>query len=369
MLTAPIHVGLVGFGFAGRTFHAPVVEGVPGLRLAAILQRNGDDAAQAYPDARQVRSLPELLAIDSISLVVVATPNDSHAPIARECLLEGKDVVIDKPFALTYAEAAEIAGLAQSRGRLLSVYQNRRWDGDFKTLQKLIASGELGRVVSYESHFDRFRPQRRPGAWREEAGPGTGVLFDLGPHLIDQALVLFGPPEAVSADVRLERDGAAADDAFDLTLYYSSQRVYLSASMLASRPGPHFLVHGTRGSFVKFGLDPQEDALKRGERPGQSVDWGREPSEAWGTLRIGAVGSTAVGSMQDRGVPAQPGEDRKIATAEAGDYRGYYENVRDAILGKAELAVTAQAALRVMRIIELAQQSSRERRVVDFPSG
>jgi len=361
----PIQVGLIGFGFAGRTFHAPIIHGVEGLHLAAILQRHGDDAAQAYPDARVVRSLSEMLAIDSISLIVVATPNDSHAPIAKECLLAGRDVVIDKPFALTYSEATEVAKLAGENGRLLSVYQNRRWDGDFKTLQKLLASGELGRIVTYESHFDRFRPARRPGAWREEAGPGTGVLFDLGPHLIDQALVLFGTPAALSADVRLERDGAAADDAFDITLYYPGMRAYLRATMLASRPGPHFVVHGTRASYVKFGLDPQEDALKRGERPGgerkkDSADWGREPTEAWGTLTIGAVGSP-----NDRGIPAHASEERRVPT-DAGDYRGYYENVRDAILGKAELAVTPPAALRVMRSIELAQQSSRERRVVDY---
>jgi scyllo-inositol 2-dehydrogenase (NADP+) len=358
-----INVGLVGFGFAGRTFHAPVISEVRGLHLNAILQRHGDDASQAYPDARVVRSLPEMLAVDSISLIVVATPNDSHFSIAKECLLAGRDVVIDKPFAPTYAEAAELARLAQSHGRVLSVYQNRRWDGDFKTLQKLIASGELGRVVTYESHFDRFRPARRPGAWREQAGPGAGVLFDLGPHLIDQALVLFGTPDAVSADVRLERHGADADDAFDITLVYPGLRAYLRATMLASRPGPHFVVHGTRGSYIKFGLDPQEDALKRGERPGgskESSNWGREPDEAWGALTFGAVGS-----LNERGIPVQAAEERRVPT-EPGDYRGYYENVRDAILGKAELAVTPTAALRVMRVIELARQSSRERRVVDF---
>jgi predicted dehydrogenase len=356
----PINVGLIGFGFAGRTFHAPIIHGVGGLHLAAILQRHGDDAAQAYPDARVVRSLSEMLALKSISLIVVATPNDSHAPIAKECLLAGREVVIDKPFALTYAEAAEVAKFAEEHGRLLSVYQNRRWDGDFKTLQQLVASEELGRIVTYESHFDRFRPARRPGAWREEAGPGTGVLFDLGPHLIDQALVLFGTPDSISADVRLERDGAAADDAFDVTLYYPSMRAYLRATMLASRPGPHFVVHGTRASYLKFGLDPQEDALKRGERPGNSADWGREPAEAWGTLTVGAVGSPS-----DRGIPAHAAEERRVPTG-VGDYRGYYENVRDAILRKAELAVTPSAALRVMRVIELAQQSSRERRVVAY---
>jgi scyllo-inositol 2-dehydrogenase (NADP+) len=355
-----IDVGLIGFGFAGRTFHAPIIHGVEGLHLAAILQRHGDDAAKAYPDARLVRSLPELLALKSIALIVVATPNDSHAPIAKECLLAGRDVVIDKPFALTYAEAADVAKLAEEHGRLLSVYQNRRWDGDFKTLQKLVSSEELGRIVTYESHFDRFRPARRPGAWREEAGPGTGVLFDLGPHLIDQALVLLGTPAAVSADVRLERDGAAADDAFDVTLYYPGMRAYLRATMLASRPGPHFVVHGTRASYVKLGLDPQEDALKRGERPGSSADWGREPAEAWGTLTVGAVGSP-----NDRGIPAHASEERRVST-DTGDYRGYYENVRDAILRKAELAVTPATALRVMRAIELAQQSSRERRVVAY---
>jgi scyllo-inositol 2-dehydrogenase (NADP+) len=357
---SPINVGLIGFGFAGSTFHAPIIDGVQDLHLAAILQRNGDSAAQAYPEARVVRSLPEMLALNTISLIVVATPNDSHAPIARECLLAGRDVVIDKPFALTHAEAAELAKLAEQRGRLLSVYQNRRWDGDFKTLQKLVAAGDLGRVVTYESHFDRFRPKLRAGAWREQDGPGTGVLFDLGPHLIDQALVLFGPPEAVSADVRLERDGALADDAFDITLHYPRLRAYLRATMLASRPGPHFVVHGTRASYVKFGLDPQEDALKRGERPKLAQDWGTEPTSAWGTLTLGPVGAPS-----GRGIPAHASEERKVPTA-LGDYRGYYENVRDAILGKAALAVTPAMALRVMRVIELANQSSRERRVVDF---
>jgi predicted dehydrogenase len=356
----PIQVGLVGFGFAGSTFHAPIIDGVDGLHLAAILQRSGDSAAQAYPDARVVRSLSEILALDSISLMVVATPNDSHASIARECLLAGRDVVIDKPFAPSDTEATEIADLAESHGRLLSVYQNRRWDGDFKTLQKLVASGDLGRVISYESHFDRFRPELRAGAWREQAGPGTGVLFDLGPHLIDQALVLFGLPDAVSGDVRLERDGAAAADAFDITLHYPRLRAYLRATMLASRPGPHFVVHGTLGSYVKFGLDPQEDALKRGERPRDATDWGREPAAACGILTLGAIGAPS-----GRGIPTHPCEERKIPT-EPGDYRGFYQNVRDAILGKAALAVTPAVALRVMRVIELAQQSSRERRLVDF---
>jgi predicted dehydrogenase len=345
----PINVGIIGFGFAGRTFHAPVIRAVDGLRLVAILQRSGSDAANAYPDVRIARSVQELLSSDSIQLVVIATPNTTHFDLARQCLEAGCHVVIDKPFAPTYAHAAELVSLAEKHGRLLSVYQNRRWDGDFKTLRNLVDSDVLGRIVIYESHFDRYRLQLRPGAWRERAEAGSGVWFDLGPHLIDQALVLFGTPEAVSADVRVERDGAMVDDAFDVTLLYPRLRVLLRGTMLASKPGPRFLLHGTKGSYVKYGLDPQENALKRGETPG-GAGWGKEPPEAWGNL------SQVEGDkLTERVVPT-----------ETGDYRGYYENIRDAILGKAPLAVTPQAALSVMRVIELAVQSSKERRVIQF---
>ena len=345
----PINVGLIGFGFAGRTFHAPVIRAVSGLRLAAILQRKGTEAASAYPDVRIARSVDELLASDSIQLVVVATPNVSHFDLARQCLLAGRHVVIDKPFATTYAEAAELVSLAEKCGRLLSVYQSRRFDGDFKTVRSLLASDALGRVVLFESHYDRYRLQLRPGAWREQAGPGSGVFFDLGPHLIDQALALFGAPEAVSADIRVERDGAVVDDAFDLTLRYTRLRVQLRGTMLASKASAHFVIHGTKGSYVKYGLDPQENALKRGELP-EGPDWGKEPEEAWGTLSL-ADGDR----VTERAVPTEPG-----------DYREYYANVRDAILGKAALAVTPQGAVSVMQVLELARQSSDERRAIPY---
>ena len=345
----PINVGLIGFGFAGRTFHAPVIRAVAGLRLAAILQRKGDDAANRYPDVRIARNLEQLLASDSIQLVVIATPNTSHFVLARQCLLAGRHVVIDKPFATTYAEAAELVSLAEKCKRLLSVYQSRRFDGDFKTVRNLIASEALGRIVLFESHYDRHRLQLRPGAWREQAGPGNGVFFDLGPHLIDQALALFGTPEAVSADIRIERDGASVDDAFDVTLLYPRLRVLLRGTMLASKPAPHFSIHGTHGSYVKYGLDPQENALKRGEAPGGPA-WGKEPPEAWGTLT-----KVEGDKIIERTVPT-----------EAGDYCEYYENVRDAILGRAALAVTPQGALNVMRVLELAQESSCERRVAQY---
>jgi predicted dehydrogenase len=343
-----IDVGLVGFGFAGKTFHAPVISAVDGLRLAAIVQRRGDEAAQAYPTAKLVRSLDELLAIDTIRLVVVATPNTSHADIATQCLLADRDVVIDKPFATTYAEAAELVELA-SQGRLLSVYQNRRWDGDFLTLQKLIAENKLGRIVLFESHFDRFRPHPKENAWRERAEPGSGILFDLGPHLIDQVLVLFGEPESLSADVRAERDWAVIDDAFDVVLHYKKTRAILRATSLASTQTPRFAVQGTGGGYLKYGLDPQEDALKRGQSL-RDENWGYEAPERWGTLLL-AQGENFIAD--------------KLATA-PGDYRKYYENIRDALLGKAQLAVTPEQALNVMHALELANESSRTGRVLPW---
>jgi len=349
MTTELIDVGLVGFGFAGRTFHAPVITAVEGLRLSGVVQRTGADAADLFPGVQVVGSLDDLLTIRSIRLVVIATPNTSHIELARQCLLAGRDVVIDKPFTTTYAEAAELVRMAKDRGRLLSVYQNRRWDGDFKTVHDLIGTGALGKVVRFESRFDRFRPQLRTGAWREQELPGSGILFDLGPHLIDQALVLFGEPQALYADVRAERERAVVDDAFDLTLHYPGMRALLGATMLALKPGPRFVIEGPKASYIKFGLDPQEDALKTKARPTGS-GWGQEPREAWGRL-YRSDGQTRIEEI----VPTQPG-----------DYRGYYENVRDTILGKADLAVTPEQALRVMRTIELAMQSSREWRVVPY---
>ncbi len=344
-----IDVALIGFGFAGRTFHAPVISAVPGLRLAAILHRRGTEGAGQYPGAQIVRDLDELLALSGIRLVVVATPNPTHYELAKRCLLAGRDVIIDKPFATTYAEARELVELAEREQRLLSVYHNRRWDGDFLTVQQLLNRNDLGRLVLFESHFDRFRPQLKPNAWRERPEPGSGVLFDLGPHLIDQAMVLFGRPEAISADVRIERDSARIDDAFDVVLHYPRLRALLRAGMLVSAPAPRFSVQGTHGSYVKFGLDPQEDALKRGERP-EGEAWGTEPEERWGTLRV-----LQGDSLTERPLPTQPG-----------DYRKYYENVRDAILGKVQLAVTPQQALDVMHALELAAESSRKRCAVPW---
>ncbi|MDQ1407199.1 MAG: scyllo-inositol 2-dehydrogenase [Acidobacteriaceae bacterium] len=340
-----IDVGLIGFGLAGRAFHAQVIRATPGLRLAAILQRNGNEAAEKYPDVRVVRSLEELLDIRDLRLVVIATPNETHAPIARQCLEAGRDVVVDKPFATTLKEAEGLVELAKKRGTLITVYQNRRYDGDFQAIRQIVADGTLGRIVRFETNYDRFRPDLKPGAWRERVGPGSGILFDIAPHLIDHALVFFGLPEAVTADIRMERTVAVVDDSFDVMLHYpGGMRAVLRSTMLAVAPRPRFVLHGTRGAFIKQTFDPQEINLRRGYVP-ETGPWGGEPEEDWGVLN-----TVENGVVTKRSVPS--------ATS---DYRDYYANVRDAILGRATLAVTPAHALDVMRVLEMAQESSRTR--------
>jgi scyllo-inositol 2-dehydrogenase (NADP+) len=337
-----IDVGLIGFGLAGRCFHASVIRAVDGLHLAAILQRSGDSAAQAYPDARVVRSLDELLAIDSLSLIVIATPNQTHFPLAKRCLEAGRHVVVDKPFATNLAESRELIQLAKQRNRILTVYHNRRFDADFQALRNTVVSGQLGRVVRFENTYDRFRPNPKPGAWREQPGPGSGVLFDLAPHLLDQAFMLLGQPLTVSADIRTERPGFATDDAFDLFLHYpEGVRALLRATMLAATLRPRFLVFGEKGSYLKRDFDPLEMALRNGHLPAGG-SWLLEKEENWGELTLADGDATTT-----RRVPS------------IGDWREFYSNVRDAILGKVPLLVTTEQALDVMIALELAIESNK----------
>lgn len=346
-----IDVGLVGFGFAGRVFHAPIISAVPGLRLRAIVQRSAGDASVLYPQATVVKSVEELLAIDEIRLVVVATPNTSHFGLAKQCLLSGKDVVVDKPFTTTYQEASDLIGLAKQHRRLLTVYQNLRSNGDFRTIRALVEGQRFGRIALYEVHFDRYRLEARPGAWREKVEPGSGVFFDLGVHLIDQAIQLFGLPTAISADIRNEREAAVVDDAFDVVLHYPKLRALLRASMIAIAPDLRFLVRGEKAAFVKYGIDPQEEALKRGETP-RDGSWGREAREKWGKLY----------RSQDGAVTAET-----IETL-PGDYRLFYANVRDAVLGAASVDVTHEQMLDVMHALELARESSRRQCTLGWAS-
>lgn len=346
-----VRVGLIGFGLAGRAFHAPMIRGVAGMELACILERHGSKAKERYPEVRVARNLDELLEDRTIQLCAIATPNDSHFSYAKACLEAGREVVVDKPLTPTMAEAEQLMRLAAERGRLLTVYQDRRWDGDFITLRKLIACNALGKIAEFEVRYDRFRLQPKPGAWREKADyPAAGVLWDLGPHVIDQALVLFGEPESLWASAFCQRETSQVDDAFDIYMQYRNRRATLRARIIAYAPGPHFVVHGTEGSFLKYGMDPQEPILRSANFPDGldwGADWGIEPEDQWGTLsRVNEV-------------------PRKIKT-EPGDYRSFYANVRDAINKKAPLDVTPDQVLGTMRGILLAHKSSREGRVVKW---
>ena len=344
-----IDVGLIGFGLGGKAFHAPVIAAVEGLRLAAVLQRHENTAEDIYPGVTIVRTADELLAIQSIRLVAISTPNDTHFSYVKACLEADRDVVVDKPFTTTLAEGQQLGELARRRGRLLTVYQERRFDGDFLTLKKLITGGELGRLVHFEETFDRCRVEIRD-SWKERVGPGRGVFWDLSPHLIDHALVLFGEPEAMLADLRIEREGGTNADAFDVTFYYPGGfRAVLSSNTLAPVARPHFQVRGTRATFIKRNLDPQEALLRAGQ-PMRGESWGVEKEEDWGTL-----------------TPTNPqyGEQRKIPTLR-GDYRTFYENVRDVMLGRAKLPVTVEEALQVIYALELAEASSAQRQIVQW---
>jgi scyllo-inositol 2-dehydrogenase (NADP+) len=342
-----IRAGVIGFGLGGKIFHAPFLQAIDGLELAAILERHGDAAAQAYPNVPIVRNVEELLAQPELSLVVVTTPPSTHFDLAQQCLEAGKHVVIDKPFVASSEQARQLIELARTRKLVLSAYQNRRWDGDFLTLQKLIADGKLGRIASLESRFERYHPGLRPKEWQEKNLPGNGLVHDLGAHLADQSLVLFGTPEAVTADVRYDRDQTAVNDAFAIHLHYPRLRVSLYASLLAAAPGPRYVAHGTNGSYVKYGLDPQEPALKGGAVLG-GPHWGEEPESAWGKLT-----TMQNGVAVEHTVPTLPG-----------DYRRYYENVRDTILGRAPLSVPGEQGWRIIRLLELAIESSERRQTI-----
>jgi predicted dehydrogenase len=358
---AEIKVAVIGFGLAGRVFHAPFVSAVPGLKLTAIVQRKGDEAAKAYAQLAILRSFEAALESDA-ELIVVGTPNETHYALAKQALEGGKHVVVDKPFAATSEEARTLVELAAAKKRVLAPFQNRRWDGDFLTVQDVLAHKDLGRLVTFESHFDRFRPLPRPNTWKESGSACNGLLFDLAPHLLDQALVLFGVPEAITASVRKDRDTSDIEDAFDIVLHYPGLLAICRASMLACDASPRFLLHGTKGSFKKYGLDPQEPTLVAGGHvprlpdpqlpaaPGAKPDqWLTEKESHWGLLTVAPD-------------PHEPGivVTRKIETR-PGDYRRFYANVRDAIRGVAPLAVTPEDGYRTIKLLELARESSASR--------
>lgn len=334
----PLNVALAGYGLAGKVFHAPLIAHTAGVRLHTVVSR---DAGKVHADHPHVRVLDDphaAFADRDIDLVVLAGPNRSHAPLALAALAAGRHVVVDKPFTVDLAEAEAVTAAAARAGRIVSVFHNRRWDGDFLTLRRLMEAGTLGQLVELQSHFDRFRPQV-PDRWRERPEPGAGLWFDLGPHLVDQALQLFGMPEAVQADLARMRDGAEVDDWFHVLLRWPRRRALLHASTLAAEHGLRLAAHGTRGSFLKRGLDPQEAQLRAGMAPG-APGWGQDPLPGELTAVDGETTAR-------RAVPGLPG-----------DYRAYYAGIHDAIAHGASPPVTARQSLAVMRVLEAARESA-----------
>lgn len=344
-----IRVGLIGYGFAGRAFHAPIITSVPHLQLATVVERRGARSKERYPWVTVVDNVRALYSDDTIDLVVVTTPSTNHVEFARDALLAGKHVVVEKPFTVTATEADELIALARRQGKVLSVYHNRRWDGDFLTIREILRQELLGQVMTCEFRWDVFSPVVRQGSWRESGGPGTGVWYDLGVHFLDQALCLFGVPQTITADIRMQRPGAVAHDYFDVTLGYANNlTVRLRSSRFARERGPRYVLHGTRGSFVKEGMDPQEAALIAGQSPATTPGWGVEPREHWGRL------NTSVGGLHVEGV---------VETL-PGAYQAFYQNIYDHITGQAELAVKPEEARMAIRLLELGLQSQAEGRTL-----
>lgn len=341
----PHRVALIGYGYAGRTFHAPLIAATAGLELARVASGDAGKVHADLPDVEVVGDPLRAIADDRIDLVVIASPNDSHAPLATAALDAGRHVVVDKPFTTTLAQARALAALATRRDRLLSVFHNRRWDSDFLSVRAAIADGLIGEVVHFESHFDRFRPQVR-ARWREQGAPGGGLWFDLGPHLVDQALQLFGLPDRVGASLATQRDGGASDDWAHVVLDYGARRVLLHGSMLVAGGSARFTVHGTRGSLVKPRIDPQEAQLLRGMGPGDA-GWGVDDDPL----------------LHYDGDAASP---RTIA-ATPGDQRAYYAAIRDALDGRGANPVTPLQAVAVMAVLETAIEAARSGHVLPLP--
>lgn len=335
-----IEVGLVGYGKSARIFHAPFLKASEKLNLRSVVQRHSESSKEDFPDVMVVQDLKSMLKDDRLDLVIVTTPNSLHYEHAREALLAEKHVVVEKPLTPISKEAYKLIELAEKQEKILTVYHNRRWDGDFLTVKKLLKDNAVGRPVEFISTFNRFRNSLREDAWKEKDLPGSGILYDLGSHLMDQALQLFGSPDSFHADIRSQR-GGAADDYFEIDFYYDEDnfKVKLKAGMLVADDTPRFVLRGTKGSYVKYGLDPQENALKAGEDPLQP-GWGREEETKWGILR------TFDGeAMKDTRIETLPGS-----------YLSFYDDLAEAISENRAPAVNAREAAEAIEWIEKAAE-------------
>lgn len=340
-----IHTALCSYGMSGVVFHGPLLEAHPGFKITKILERRKRESEGLHEDSEIVREYKQILADPEINLIVVNTPDHLHFEMASAAIQAGKHVVVEKPFTLRTDHATRLIHLASQKGVILTVFQNRRWDGDFLTVKEIIGSGKLGRLVDFESHFDRYRLEIQK-SWKDQS-TGTGTLYNLGSHLVDQVLHLFGLPQQLYCDSRMLRDGARTDDSFDLLLHYPGFKCMVRSSYLVREPGPRFILHGTAGSYLKWGIDPQEEALKKGGVPG-SENWGGEPESDWGKINAEIDGLETIGSYPTL----------------AGNYLSFYDNVYGAIRNNETLAVAPEEARDVIRLIEAAYLSSREGRII-----
>ncbi|MBX2967206.1 MAG: Gfo/Idh/MocA family oxidoreductase [Cyclobacteriaceae bacterium] len=351
-----ISAALLSFGMSGRVFHAPFIDEHPGFILVGSWERSAKTIQQFYPKTKSYSSLEALLQDDTIDLVVVNTPTYTHYEFAKSALEAGKHVVVEKAFTATADEAEELKALAEKKNRKLSVFQNRRWDSDFKTVQQIVDKGVLGNPVEVSFSYDRYNPALSPKLHKEILRPGTGVVHDLGPHLIDQALVLFKMPLAVFADIAVTRPSSQVADYFEILLFYPSWRVRLRAGYFVREPAPSYMVHGTKGSFLKTRADVQETDLQAGKKPSKP-GWGIEPKQEQGLLH----------TEIDACLPDRQGKvvRERIETL-PGNYMEYYDGIYRSLVHDEQVPVTAEEGVRVMRIIDGAFKSYTEKRIIEI---
>jgi len=343
----PIKAAISSFGMSGLVFHGPFLKVNSNFEVVNVLERTKNVSKELFPNAVIIRNFEELLNIKEIELIIVNTPDEFHYEMVKQVLQAGKHAIVEKPITQKSAEAAELVELAKDNGLVLAVYQNRRWDGDFQTVQKVLSEGKLGRLVEFESHFDRYRTFITPDTWKEIGDEYAGVLYNLGSHMVDQAYVLFGKPQAVTAHLKIVRTGGVVTDYYDIRLEYENFAALLKCSYLVKHEGPRYILHGEYGTFLKNGIDPQEEILKTGILPAGD-NWGNEPPENWGTLFY-----------------EKDGEDfEEPVETIPGDYRIFYNNVYDVIRNGAELFVKPGETVEVLKILEACLESNRKKRTV-----
>ena len=343
----PIKTALLSYGMSGEIFHAPLLTADPNFLLTTVLQRNSDKAKSRYPNIKIVRQVDEILKDDSIELVVINTPNESHFSYATQALEAGKHIIVEKPFTVTVQEADKLINLASKKKKVLTVFQNRRWDGDFMTVKRVLENKWLGKIAEFELHYDRYRNYIEANTWKEEEGPGTGILYNLGSHMLDQVMMLFGMPNEVDARVGTQRPNGRVEDFYDIRMQYDSFYTIVKSSYLVREATPRYILHGTEGSFIKYGIDPQEQALKDGKMPG-TAGWGSEGKEFWGKL------NATIGGLHFEGpVETMPG-----------NYSEFYSNIYNVIRNNTPLAVKPEESRDVIRLIEACYESHKLRKAV-----